>query len=304
VRSTKIVTVVLTYNNYDDTRECLQSIAGLSYASNEVLVVDNGSRDDSIDKLEREFPTVAFLHNGENLGYAGGNNKGIEYALARNADAVWLLNNDTTVDPEALTQLVKAASSLEDAGILGSMIYLYDSPQVIHFAGGKLDKRRAAGRHIGGDKVSDYYFDTPLETDFITGASLLAKREMIEAVGMLDEAYFLYKEDLDWALRAREAGWHSYIVPGSMIRHKVNRTTSKVRPLIIYYACRNSLYLCRRHFPLHMPEVLAWCIYSYIVAYLARWVLAGFSDEPREYLRMGWRGCSDFFRGRMGAYND
>ena len=300
----KVFIIVLTYNNYEDTRECLDSIAKLDYHPREVVVVDNNSLDGSLEKLKRDHPDLIYIENAANLGFSGGNNAGIRYALERGADLVWLLNNDTVVDPEALTRLVEAAGILGDAGILGSMNYYYDFPDRIHFAGGEMVKGKGKGRHIGGEEVEDYYLDSPLLTDFVTGASLLARREMIEEVGLLDESYFLYLEDADWALRARRKGWRAYLVPDSKIWHKVNLTTSQLRPRIIYYVCRNSLYLCRRHFPTYLPLVMLWCVYSYILSYLARWVLEGFSHEPLQYLRNSWKGCRDFFRGRMGEYEE
>ena len=299
----KVFIIVLTYKNYDDTRECLDSVTRLDYDPFEVVVVDNCSLDGSLEKLKHDYPDHVYIENARNLGFSGGNNVGIRYALERGADFVWLLNNDTSVHPEALARLMDAADIMEDAGILGSMIYYYDFPDRIHFAGGKIVKGRGKGRHIGGEEVADYYFDSPLETGFATGASLLASREMIEQVGMLDEAYFLYLEDVDWALRARDKGWRTYLVPDSVVWHKVNLTTAQLRPRIIYYVCRNSLYLCRRHFPVHLPRVMAWCVYSYMVSYLVRWVLEGFSPEPLEYLRKGWEGFRDFLGGHMGEYD-
>lgn len=299
----KTAILVLTYNNYADTRECLASLAGLEYPDCEVVVVDNGSCDGSLEKLRGDFPSLTFIENGTNLGYAGGNNRGIARALERGADAVWLLNNDTVVHPEALARLAEAAASLPDAGILGSFVCCYDAPQEVHFAGGKLVKGKGKGRHIGGE-VRGPYPDRPQRTDFVTGASLLARREMIEEVGALDESFFLYLEDVDWALRARRAGWATYVVPGSRVWHKINRTTQMARPRIIYYVCRNSLYLCRRHFPLRLPQVLGWCLYSYVASYLVKWVLGGFDPGALAYLRMGWRGVGDFLAGRMGEYVD
>ncbi|MBC7228951.1 MAG: glycosyltransferase family 2 protein [Actinobacteria bacterium] len=294
--------IVLTYNNYEDTRECLDSLTGLDYGSFEVVVVDNASTDGSVERLERQFPDAVFIRNRANLGYAGGNNVGVMHALERGAEAVWILNNDTVVKRDSLTRLVEAAMDLPDAGILGSVTLYYDAPDEVQFAGGRLVKWQGRGVHLAKGEMEGIHPLEPRETDFVTGASMLVRREMIESVGLLDEAYFLYLEDLDWALRARGSGWKTYLVPGSVVLHKVNRTTKVNRPLIVYYVCRNSLFLCRRHFPCFLTPVLLWCMISYVIAYLVKFLLKGSSGDPLEHMRMGWLGIRDFFARRMGEW--
>jgi len=123
--------IVLNWNGKDDTLECLGSLQQLDYPNFETVVVDNGSTDGSEDVIRSAFPSVNFIQTGRNLGYAGGNNVGIKHALSHGADYVWLLNNDTTVDPNALTALVETAQADPKIAVVGSKIFYYDQPDVI-----------------------------------------------------------------------------------------------------------------------------------------------------------------------------
>lgn len=298
----KVSIVVLNFNNYGDTKECLCSLGELSHEPHEIIVVDNGSNDGSLERLRRDFPSLTYIENSANLGYAGGNNIGILHALQHGADAVWILNNDTVAHREALAKLVEAATKFQNAGLLGSLNVDYYSRDRVNFAGGKIIKRTGSGRHIEKSLEEVSTLREPFKTDFVTGASMFARREMIIDTGLMDERYFLYLEDVDWALRARRTGWEVYLVPDSIIWHKITGTSGQNRPHIIYYACRNSLYLSRKHFLPFLPLVFCWCIYAYVLAYLARFVIEGFDRGRLPYLYAGYRGITDFLRGRAGEY--
>ncbi|NPV58101.1 MAG: glycosyltransferase family 2 protein [Actinobacteria bacterium] len=301
----KVCAVVLNHNNYPDTRECIESLQSLNIPPMvhfSILLVDSGSRDGSPEALQSEFPHLACIVSKENLGYAGGNNLGIESALREGADWIWLLNNDTVVHPDALAHLVSAAKRTSEVGILGSIVYDYDDRGRVQFAGGKLNKLRGTGRGLDAAHNGACKLGGVVECDFVTGASLLARKKMIEDVGLLDEALFLYLEDLDWALRAKKQGWKVFCVRDSVVWHKGNSTSSRVRPLIIYYVSRNSLYICKKHFPLCFPAVLFNCIRLRVFNFLIKGVYKGFEKEDFLYARMGMKGIIDFFQGKMGRY--
>lgn len=298
----KVTIIVLSYNNYEDTAECLDSLATLEYPDYAVTVIDNGSTDDSARKIEKRFPDYRFIVNEANLGYAEGNNVGLRRALKEGADLVWLLNNDTVVHPAALSRLVEAAEADPRAGLIGSQVYFYSEPERIHFAGGKLSRPKGLGLHLGMGSVDEGSDRLVRETDFVTGASLMARSSMIRQVGLLDAGFFLYMEDLDWALRAKKSGWKVVLAPASHIRHKVGETSLQRRPLIIYYVCRNSLKCCRKNYPRWLPVVILVDFQRFVLNYLGRYLLYGRAPGELDHARMGWRGIADFLAGRTGEF--
>lgn len=214
--------IVLNWNGKDDTLECLRSIRHISYTNYKIILVDNASGDGTVDSVRSEFPDVQIIVNASNLRYAGGNNVGIRSALAQGAQYILLLNNDTTVDPHFLTELTEAMNRESTAGMAGPKIYYYDDPKRIWFAGGKIDWWRGWFSHVGIREIDRGQHDTVRETDFITGCCLMVRREVIEKVGMLDEAYYIYGEDADWCIRAVYAGYKLLYVPKGKIWHKLS----------------------------------------------------------------------------------
>ncbi len=297
----KVVIVVLTINNYSDTRECLESLRESDYEDYGIVLVDNGSTDDSVDLLIRDFPEIVLLRSDKNLGYAGGNNLGIEYAVEQGADFVWILNNDIIVHPESLRILLEAASTNPDAGILGPLILSPVSNQV-HFAGGKISRLSGRSSHVGIGREDRDSFDSRTETDFLTGASILVNARMIEKVGMLDEKYFLYWEDADWALRARKAGWKVLFVPEATVWHKVSTTSGSENPIITYYRCRNSLLCSSKNYPAYLPLVMIGGLRHYVFNNLVLYFIHGLDSNHLMHLKMALRGYRDYLRRRLGPF--
>ena len=163
-----VVTIILNWNGCDDTIACVRSARALRDVETRILVVDNGSTDNSLPRLRAEFPDLWLLETGANLGYAGGNNAGIEAAIGSGAEFVWLLNNDTTVDSGALAALVAALKQRPDAGIAGSKIYFAAQPDTLWFAGGRYTTPYgyAESRGIGTRDVGQY--DLPEDVEFAT----------------------------------------------------------------------------------------------------------------------------------------
>jgi GT2 family glycosyltransferase len=232
----------VNWNGWSDTAACLRSLADLEDPTAfRVVVVDNGSTDDSVERLRAEFPDVTLTETGKNLGFAGANNVAIAEALRQDFDFVWLLNNDTTVAPDALTQLVKALDECPKAGVAGSKIYFFDRPDVLWYAGGGftasgLSKHRGVGERDTGQ------FEHLESTGYVTGCSLLARTVAIKDAGLMDEAYFLYWEEADWEDRMAKAGWIALYVPLSKVWHKVSASTSGLRSwLALRYEVRNRI---------------------------------------------------------------
>lgn len=238
--------VVLNWNGADDTAACLNSLRPARDAGARVLVVDNGSTDDSQSRLQRQFPDVQILQTGANLGYTGGNNAGLSAALASGAEFVCVLNNDTLVDEDFLQPLVERSRAASQAVALSPVIRYLDSPR-IWFAGGAVDPSTGLGRHLQEDEF-DVQASEPYETQLLTGCCLFAARSVWENVGLFDNRFFLNFEDTQWSLRALRARVRLEIVPSSIVHHKVSASfRGPAAVLGSYYYARNGLTLQREH---------------------------------------------------------
>jgi GT2 family glycosyltransferase len=213
-----VFVVVLNSNGWADTRECLDSLRRLDYENRRVVVVDNGSADNSELHIRRSFPEVTVLQAGENLGFSRGNNLGIRHALAHDAAFVWLLNNDTTSDSSALSALVKEAETDARIAIVGSVLYFADHPERVQAWGG------GTFNALLGKTSCSMKPTAATELDFITGASMLMRRGFLEDAGLLDEIFFFYMEDTDLCFRAKQRSWRIAVAEESVVYHKVGAT--------------------------------------------------------------------------------
>lgn len=250
--SPRVFIIVLNWNGRDDTLECLRSLQKLDYPDFEAVVVDNGSTDGSEDAIRSSFPSVRFIQTGNNLGYAGGNNVGIRFALSQGAEYVWLLNNDTTVDPKALTALVEISKSDPRIAFVGSKIYFYDKPDIIWCAGGTIDLDNG-GRtdHPGFCQQDKGQFDRISDVGYVSGCSLLASRAAIDAIGFIPEEYFLYFEETDWNLAAQKKGYRTVIAPASRVWHK-HELVGNYADRMMYYLFRNRVRIVAKYAPRHI----------------------------------------------------
>jgi GT2 family glycosyltransferase len=255
----KVFIVILNWNGLQDTLQCLESVYKLDYPDFRVSVVDNGSTDDSVEVIKNKYPLAKVILNGDNLGYGGGNNVGIRHALANGAQYVWLLNNDTTIEADALLKMVVEAEKNPDIGIAGSKIYYFGSQKKIWFAGASIDWKNGCSNHIGMDETDTGQYDHVKHVDRITGCSMLVRKSVCESVGLFDEAYFLYVEEVDWCVRARKAGFKIVFVPSSVVYHKASVSVMKIGvwdKVFSYYNTRNFLYLIKNSFRFPAREAL------------------------------------------------
>lgn len=283
---------VVNWNGWSDTTACLRSLADLEDpASFRLVVIDNGSTDDSVTRLRAEFPHVALTETGENLGFAGANNVAIAEAIERGYDYVWLLNNDTTVAPDALVQLVRALDDHPKAGAAGSKIYFYDRPDVIWYAGGGFTAT-GLSRHRGVGERDIGQFDIAEPTGYVTGCSLLARTTAIRDAGPMDASYFLYWEETDWEDRMAKAGWSALYVPSSKVWHKVSASTGGLRDwLATRYEVRN-----RIRYYIHRSPMRTCTITLVSLAQAAKYALRGRVGLAAAVVS----GLSDGFAGRSG----
>ena len=255
----KLAIVILNFNGLDDTLACLDSIKKLidDGIGVETIVVDNFSSDGSQEALSK-IKDINFIQNQDNLGYAGGNNVGIKYALKRRADAVLILNNDTIVDQKLILNLVTV---LDKGDIISPKIYFakgfefhrsrYASKnlgKVIWSAGGEIDWSNVLGKHLGVDEVDKGQFAKRKQITFATGACIFVKREVFEKIGYFDEKYFLYLEDMDFCVRAKNAKFKIIFEPSAVVWHK-NAGSSGGSGSVLqdYFITRNRLLFAYKY---------------------------------------------------------
>lgn len=241
----RVAIIIVVWNGKADTLECLQSLSADTHPNKEIVVVDNGSSDGSAEDIRRDFPTTTILQTGKNLGFTGGNNVGIRHALANGADYIYLLNNDTTVEPDALAQLVAAAEKDPSCGLLAPIIYEYYPPRKIWFAGSKMELERGAAWHDNSHIPAPT--EAPYELPWATGCAMLIPASLMRELEGFDDRYYLSWEDVDLCVRVRKAGRKVVAVPPSIIYHKGGRSGLRMTGIRNYYAVRNSLLLMRKH---------------------------------------------------------
>ena len=287
--------VVLNWNQEQDTTECLESLRLVRDVPLRVILVDNGSAPDSVERLERRFPEAIVLRLGQNRGFAGGNNVGIARALDEGASHVLLLNNDTLVEAGFLTPLLEALRR-DGAGVAGPKIYHHPETDRLWFAGGMIDWRTGRQWHLGAGERDQGQWDVPRPVDYVTACCLLAPASVFREVGVLDERYFIYFEETDWSLRVRRRGYACWYEPKSRIYHKVSRAMRSESPASDYYYARNRLLLFRDHAPvLRRPLLLLlYTLRSLRFAWTRH--RRGLSDNARAVIR----GVRDFHAGRFG----
>ena len=300
--------ILLNWNGWRDTIECLESLLRQDYANYQIVVCDNASDDDSLGNIEAwargeleashssnpmlagllkpvvekpisftrisaeiakkldtpvESPVV-LIENGGNIGFAAGNNTGFRFALAQGTDYCWLLNNDTVVAPDALTQMVEHSTKLTNKGIpntCGSVQMFYDDPSVVQALGGfAYDKRNAVtappfGRYKKLSELSEKDFAAAdKHLDAIHGCSWLAPRAFLEEIGLMDERFFLYYEEIDWALRARNKFTLTYS-PEAFVYHKEGASIGSTgfkrarSAFAEYHLIKSRMTFCRKHEP-------------------------------------------------------
>lgn len=318
--SNQVAIVVLNWNGCEDTLACLRSLSALRYAAYKVVVVDNGSTDDSLTNLrsyDSEFP-LTIVETGKNLGFAGGNNVGIRLALEHGPQFVLLLNNDALIHPDAISSLVSAAETNPGAGVFSGKIFFGTERDRIWYAGARWDETRQIFRHVGYGESDCGGFSEPGPTDYASGCAMFVRAEVFGKIGLLDEDFFLTYEETDFCYRARSAGFWSMYVPTAEFHHKVSASFGgELTPLHVYFYTRNLLLFGEKHLPKHQflkllgraikstaglptgvegllanPRKMLWS------AMLAAKRLRGFASTPDQRAR--YLGLRDYLKRRFG----
>jgi GT2 family glycosyltransferase len=288
--------IVLSWNGREDTERCLDALASVDEPLIRVVCVDNGSTDGSVEAVRDRHPETHLIENGRNLGFAGGCNVGIRWALAQGAEWVVLVNNDALIAPDAIAGFAYAAEQRPDAGVLAGKLYRVDRPDRIWYAGQRFVASLGySGRHRGEGRRDAPRYERLSPTDRANGALMAISRATIERVGTFDEELFAYVEDVDYSLRARAAGVEVLFVPRARAWHRVGASTAAAAHNS-YYGTRNMVVVCERHRPLRPP--LSWVRRGVILVTFVAYALR--QPNRRAALAAVRAGYRDARAGRMG----
>lgn len=235
----QVAILILNYNGKEDTLECLKSLQKITVSS-EIIVVDNHSHDGSVKAIRAAFPHVTLIESKENLGFAGGNNLGFSYIFQTQAEYIFLLNNDTTVDLKLLEEFIKAAKKNPKAGIFGAKIVNYSHPEIVDHCGGFWNQNRAEFFSSHKGKLSKD-ITKPEIVDYVCGCALFMKREVLEALKGFEPKFFLLWEESDFCSRAKKEGFQVHTVPTAIVYHKISASFTGGKPHMHYFWWRNRL---------------------------------------------------------------
>lgn len=286
--------IILQYGNSQDTIRCLHSVKELRYLNFRTIVVDNASlpadQNPIIEYKKGQSEELSLIFNAQNLGYAGGNNVGIKYALSEGTDYVFILNNDATVEPDTLDKLVSAAEADSSVGAVGPTIK--EPNRTIYF--GKTSWLKPELQH-SAIPPSEKYLGPK---DYLIGAGLLIKRELLEKIEGFDEIYFLYFEDADFSIRAQQAGYKLKVVPEAVIHHQVAVSTKQLgSPLILRYHMRNALIFNSLNAPWTIkPLVIFWAGYVVLKNLLKMFIWPAKEEAASAIID----GVLDFYKNNFG----
>jgi GT2 family glycosyltransferase len=294
LKKIKHAVVLVNYKGWQDTIVCVNSIRKSKDAPH-IIVVDNGSPNESVRELRSAFPDLDLIEAGENVGFSVGNNIGIKKALKMGAEVVYILNNDTEVESNLFFRSYRYVAGKKR--IAGGKIYyakgyeFHDEQKglgnILWYAGGYFDWTSVIAQHIGVDEVDQGQYDKTKPVDFITGCFIAVPRQVFKKIGLLDEPFFLYLEDSDFCLHAHKEGIEVMYNPSLMIYHRNSSSTVAGSPLVDYYITRNRFFIGKRYGTLRLRFAL-----------LREALFRNWSSPIR---RMAF---FDYLTGRMGNRNE
>ncbi len=241
--------ISVNFNQIQVTLELLQSLRSISFCNFEIILVDNGSIQDSTKLLAEKYPEVNYIFSDKNLGFSGGNNLGIR---ASKGDYLFFVNNDTEITEGCIETLLQLFNSIPPLGIVSPRICydpkLTNNQQIIQYAGATHVHPMTARNEIIGERQIDRgQFNEAKETAYVHGAAMMIKREVVNNVGVMPEEFFLYYEELDWSEQIRNAGYKVYVEPNALVFHKESLAVGQNSTLKTYYHTRNRIFFVRRN---------------------------------------------------------
>ena len=300
----KIGVVILNWNKPVDTMSCIKAVQSSNYQNHEIIVVDNASSDESVKMIQQVHPEIDIVQIKENLGYTGGNNLGIRYLIDKFAgtktgpDYFLLLNEDTYINENTLVALTSTALRYPEAGFLGPKVLFRDDPKRFLSAGGILDKGYLPYLRGAGEIDQGQYEDV-CSVDYLSGCALMVSKRVIDDIGLLDEDYFMYFEEIDWCYRAKEAGFSSIYVPTARAWHPNTGLRDAGSAVITYYAVRNHLLFAQRNHLGWTNQVKLWR--NFIRLWLA-WTVQPRWRSKRMEKRALKSALIDFIYQRFGKW--
>jgi len=279
--SARVIVLVLNWCNETDTAVCLDSLAASRHDDLEVLLIDNASPDGSGARLHARFPDLPYLQTGDNLGYAGGNNRGFAWALERGSDYVLVLNDDTVVDPDCIPRLVRTADD-SGAAVVAPQILYYDEPEVIWFGGGRFSTGRGMGLHLQENATLDRG-TAAVPITFACGCCFLIRADVLRAVGGFDESFFAYVEDAELSLRLARRGYTMMYEPRARVLHRLRRGAEE-SPFQIRQRDVNRRRMVRLHYDAFDRVRFAAWFYPTRLMHLANFIARGEWPKARAIL--------------------
>lgn len=281
--------ILVNYKAVVHTIECIESLQNLEYENMNIVVVDNCSEDDSVLQLRQKYPTVYILENATNAGFAGGNRTGIDYALAHGAEYILMLNNDTVVKPNFLTELMShAVKEMDMTAIVTAKILYYDTPNLICYAGGHLSDYKGDAVIRGYMEEDRGQYDQIEYQSFASGCCMLIPRRIFENNYYMTDDYFLYYEDVDYCKKLAKDGYRILYVPNVVVYHKESVSTDQKSDNFSYYFARNRLWYIQKNIKGY-KKFIAY-LYSYL--WLSKKVVTG------QFVKKAvWKGIKEFING-------
>lgn len=290
-----IVIIMLNYNGAKDTVECIESLQKIDYENHKILIVDNSSTDNSVEVFREKFPELDLYITEKNLGYTGGINRGFREASKFGPKYMLVLNNDTIVEPNFLTELVNAMETNPDAAAAGGLILAEHDRNTIWFGNGKMIKWRGLAIHIDkGLPVEKRSIKTITETDFLTGCLILFRTDHLAKAGLEDEDFFMYLDDIEFSARLKKNGFRLLYQPSAVIYHKV--LGEKESPLKLYYSVRNRFLLNNKMNSGVVRIISAVYFISVISLKIIVW---SFINKP--FSKVARAALSDYFNHNLGS---
>lgn len=287
--------VILNHEQFELTSACLRSIEDLNYPNVETILVDNGSREGSPERLQKSFPGVTIIVCSQNRGVAGGRNIGARQALAGGSQYVFFLDNDTEVHAGCLSHLVDFLERNPDVGGVAPAVYVHGSLNQLFSLGGVYHRHIGYGRLRFAGRPAPQNLAEPLEADWLGGVAMLIRRRVFDQIGFFDEAHNPYgAEDLDWGLRIREAGYRLYAIPDAVVWHK-NRPGYELNAAVVRHWARAHILFLRKHVPLrNMPlSIMFTAGYLFLLRRLAPLLFHGDWEAVRAFAQGIWAGLTN-----------
>ena len=295
----RVIIAVLNYRGGTDIMDCIESILKMDYSNYELIIVDNNSPDNSACDIKNRYGNkLTLILNESNLGTAGGYNVCIKEASEREAKYIYLLNNDVILEKRCLKELVKIAETVNNVGSVGPKVYFLEEPKSIWSYGGRVSWNRCKTNHVKSPLQGKFY-----DVDYIPGCAILIPIEIFKRVGMFDEDYFMYWEDVDFGIRIKKSGYRNIAVAGAVVFHKVGARKGEYNKITTYYPIRNKLLFAREY--LKGFRKLSFYCYSIIFLFqkLSAVILGGIIKKRADSLvRISalFRAYLDFILGKFG----